>query len=82
MTGGVVSVSVPDRVDLLVGAKIRDRRKYKAMSQPGLAKLIGVTYQQLQKYESGVNRVSASMLWRIACAVDAPVDYFFEGVDK
>lgn len=66
-----------DPVDISVGARIRLGRKMRGRSQQGLAEAIGVTFQQVQKYESGANRVSASMLARIAAALDVPVAELF-----
>ena len=66
---------------MLVGANIKARRKYAAMSMPKLAEAIGVTYQQLQRYENGSNRVAASTLVRLARALDVPVRAFFEGIE-
>jgi transcriptional regulator with XRE-family HTH domain len=67
-------------VDAHVGSRIRLRRRILGMSQENLGEAIGVTYQQVQKYEQGVNRVSAGMLWRIGQVLDAPVPFFFEDV--
>lgn len=69
----------PNPVDLHVGARVRMRRKFLGMSQEGLAETIALTFQQVQKYERGSNRVSASKLWEISKALKAPVAYFFEG---
>ena len=69
----------PNPVDLHVGARVRMRRKFLGMSQEGLAETILLTFQQVQKYERGSNRISASKLWEIAKALKAPVAYFFEG---
>ncbi|MGN6208452.1 helix-turn-helix domain-containing protein [Asticcacaulis sp.] len=69
----------PNPVDLHVGARVRMRRKFLGMSQEGLAETISLTFQQVQKYERGSNRISASKLWEIAKALKAPVAYFFEG---
>ncbi|EGF91991.1 helix-turn-helix family protein [Asticcacaulis biprosthecium C19] len=55
------------------------RRKFLGMSQEGLAEVIDLTFQQVQKYERGSNRISASKLYEIARALKAPVAYFFEG---
>lgn len=69
-----------DPVDVAVGARIRLLRKLRGLSQQALAEEAGVTFQQIQKYERGANRVSASMLARIAMALDAPVaEMFGEG---
>ncbi|ESQ75697.1 helix-turn-helix domain-containing protein [Asticcacaulis sp. AC402] len=69
----------PNPVDLHVGARVRMRRKFLGMSQEGLAEVIDLTFQQVQKYERGSNRISASKLYEIARALKAPVAYFFEG---
>lgn len=66
-----------DPIDVSVGARIRLARKMRGRSQQGLAEAIGVTFQQVQKYESGANRVSASMLARIAADLGVPVAEFF-----
>lgn len=70
----------PNPVDLHVGARIRMRRKVLGVSQEKLAEELGLTFQQVQKYERGANRVSASKLYEIARALSAPVAYFFEGL--
>jgi transcriptional regulator with XRE-family HTH domain len=67
----------PDPVDRHVGQMIRARRKMAGVSQEGLAKAAGVTFQQVQKYERGDNRVSASRLAKIAGFLNAPVAAFF-----
>lgn len=61
---------MPDPIDVEVGARIRARRKSLAMSQTRLADTLGLTFQQVQKYERGTNRVSASVLVRIARTLD------------
>lgn len=67
----------PDPIDVHVGAAIRDRRMIVGMNQSQLAKALGVTFQQVQKYEKGTNRVSSSMLWRAAAALNVkPGDFF------
>lgn len=67
-----------DPIDVAVGAKIRLRRKQLGISQNALANAIGVTFQQVQKYERGANRVSASALVRVAKALDMPVAALFD----
>lgn len=66
-----------DPVDLHVGARIREERIHIRMSQSALGDAIGVTFQQIQKYERGVNRVSASMLVRIAATLGVSVSVLF-----
>lgn len=68
----------PHPVDVHVGARIRERRKELGMSQQSLADALGLTFQQVQKYERGANRVSSSKLWEISKTLHAPVAYFFE----
>lgn len=68
-------------VDVHVGKRIRHRRWMIGMTQQQLAEKVGIKFQQIQKYETGMNRVSASRLWDIAQAVDVPVSFFFEGID-
>ncbi|PDT36657.1 MULTISPECIES: helix-turn-helix domain-containing protein [Sinorhizobium] len=68
----------PEPVDIHVGRRIRMRRVWMEMSQTSLAKQVGVTFQQVQKYEKGTNRVGASRLQQIAEALEVPISYFFE----
>ncbi len=70
----------PNPVDLHVGARIRMRRRMQGVSQEKLAEALGLTFQQVQKYERGANRVSASKLYEIAASLRTPVGYFFEGL--
>src|SRR4051812_12223036 len=72
----------PDRVDLHVGARIRMRRILLDMNQQALGKKLGLTFQQVQKYENGSNRVSASRLSGIAEALGVAVGYFFIDLDE
>lgn len=69
-------------VDLHVGKQLRQRRWLLGMTQQQLAQAVGIRFQQVQKYESGANRVSASRLWDLAKALNSPVTYFFEGLDQ
>lgn len=69
----------PDEIDAHVGARVRLRRTMLGLSQENLAEGLGVTFQQVQKYEKGTNRVGASRLQHIAAALDVPVSFFFEG---
>jgi transcriptional regulator with XRE-family HTH domain len=70
----------PNPIDLHVGARIRMRRKILGVSQERLAEDLGLTFQQVQKYERGANRVSASKLYEIAKSLQSSVGYFFEGL--
>lgn len=67
-------------VDVHVGKRIRHRRWMVGVTQQQLADKVGIKFQQIQKYETGMNRVSASRLWDIADALDVPVSFFFEGL--
>ena len=68
-------------VDVHVGKRVRHRRWMVGMTQQQLAEKVGIKFQQIQKYETGMNRVSASRLHDIAQSLAVPVAYFFEGVD-
>ena len=80
MDGPEDSDRSPNRVDLHVGMRIRLRRRTIGLSQERLAEALGLTFQQVQKYERGVNRVSASKLYEIARILRAPITSFFEGL--
>jgi transcriptional regulator with XRE-family HTH domain len=67
-------------VDVHVGKRVRHRRWMVGMTQQQLAEKVGIKFQQIQKYETGMNRVSASRLWDIAEALSVPVAFFFEGL--
>lgn len=69
-------------VDVHVGKRIRQRRWLTGMTQQKLAELVGIKFQQIQKYETGANRVSASRLWDIADALEVQVSFFFEGLKE
>jgi transcriptional regulator with XRE-family HTH domain len=70
----------PDPVDVHVGLRLRELRRSRKLSQPALARSVGVTFQQINKYEKGVNRISASMLYGIARTLAVPLTAFFEGL--
>lgn len=72
----------PDPIDVAVGARIRALRTLGKVSQEDLGAAIGVTFQQIQKYERGSNRVSASMLWRTSLALDVDISAFFVDVSR
>lgn len=69
-------------VDVHVGKRIRQRRWLIGMTQQKLADMVGIKFQQIQKYETGANRVSASRLWDIGEAMGVPVAFFFEGLKE
>ncbi len=68
----------PNPIDIHVGARVRLRRHLLGMNQTKLAGAIGVSYQQLQKYERAVNLISASRLFNLSRVLDVPMSYFFE----
>ena len=68
-------------VDVHVGQRVRQRRWMVGMTQQQLADKVGIKFQQIQKYETGMNRVSASRLWDIAHAMNVTINFFFEGLD-
>jgi len=70
----------PNPVDRHVGLRIRMRRKELGISQERLAESIGLTFQQIQKYERAANRVSASKLWEMSRALSTNISYFYEGL--
>lgn len=78
-TETIAAMSTPNPIDIHVGQQIRLRRKFLGMSQTALADKLGITFQQVQKYEKGSNRVGASRLLMIAEILGADVGAFFEG---
>ncbi|MBR0641350.1 helix-turn-helix domain-containing protein [Plastoroseomonas hellenica] len=69
-------------VDRHIAARLRERRLLLGLSQVELATLIGVSYQQLQKYETGANRIAAGRLYEIARSLRTPVASFYDGLDR
>ncbi len=69
---------IPSPVDVHVGARVRVRRTLLGMSQTTLGDAIGLTFQQVQKYERGANRISASRLFALSLILDVPIEYFFD----
>jgi len=67
-------------VDIHVGQRVRQRRWLLGMTQQQLAEKVGIKFQQIQKYETGSNRISSSRLWDISEVMDVPVSFFFEGL--
>ncbi len=68
-------------VDVHVGKRVRHRRWMVGMTQQQLADKVGIKFQQIQKYETGMNRVSASRLWDMSSALGVPISFFFDGVN-
>lgn len=69
-------------IDTRLGERVRARRLEMGMSQERLAEVLGVTFQQVQKYEKGVNRIAASRLLDISNALEVPISHFFEGLAR
>ena len=69
-------------VDVHVGKRIRHRRWMNGTTQQQLAEAVGIKFQQIQKYETGMNRVSASRLWDISQVLEVPVSFFFDGIGE
>jgi transcriptional regulator with XRE-family HTH domain len=70
----------PHHVDAHVGERLKQRRLTLGLSQERLGELLGLTFQQIQKYERGSNRLGASRLYQAACALDVEIAYFFDGL--
>jgi transcriptional regulator with XRE-family HTH domain len=66
--------------DVYIGRRLRQARLACGLSQDALGKMLGVTYQQVQKYETGANRIGGSRLWDLCRVLDVPVGFFFEGL--
>lgn len=75
------SEPILSEIDVAIGGRIRTRRDLKGVTQAELAKACGVTFQQIQKYERGTNRVSCARLLDISRCLDAPISYFYLDVD-
>ena len=71
-------VSKPDPIDIHVGSRVRLRRSLLGMSQEKLGTALGLTFQQIQKYERGANRIGSSRLYKLSRILDVPVSFFFE----
>ncbi len=76
------SVRAPNPVDVHVGTRVRLRRTLLGMTQTGLGQAIGLTFQQVQKYERGVNRIGSSRLYDLARVLDVPINFFFDEMPK
>lgn len=72
----------PHEIDSHIGKRVRLRRKLLKMNQTEVASLVGVTFQQFQKYEAGTNRISASRLFVLAQVLGVSINFFYEGFDK
>ncbi len=80
MTPPKKTKGTPDTVDVHVGNRLRVRRSLMGLSQEKLAEAIGITFQQIQKYERGVNRISAGRLFQFSKILDVPVAYFYDQI--
>ncbi len=78
----LVGEEMNEGVDVVVGRRLKARRRLLGITQQGLGDACGVTFQQIQKYEGAVSRVSAHMLWKLACALEVDVGYFFTGLAR
>ena len=81
MANKMKTKGVPSEIDVHVGQRLRVRRSLLGFSQEKLASLVGLTFQQIQKYERGTNRVSAGRLYELSKILDVPVTYFFEQIN-
>jgi transcriptional regulator with XRE-family HTH domain len=72
---------VTNHLDAEIGRRLRQARLVKNLTQDGLAQKLSISFQQVQKYENGTNRVSSSRLWTISRALGLPITYFYEGLD-
>ncbi|WP_300381723.1 helix-turn-helix domain-containing protein [Henriciella sp.] len=72
---------LPSKIDHLVGQRLRWRRRELRLTQEQLGEKLGLTFQQVQKYEKGVNRISAGRLYELSTVLDIPVLYFYEGAE-
>lgn len=74
--------SQPNPVDVHVGSRVRLRRTLLGMSQEKLGKAVSLTFQQIQKYERGANRIGSSRLYQLAKILDVPISFFFDGIEE
>ena len=74
--------SKPDPIDIHVGQRVRLRRVLLGMSQEKLGSALGLTFQQIQKYENGANRIGSSRLYRLSKVLDVNISYFFQGISE
>ena len=79
---GRIDDSEPNPIDVHVGKRIRLRRTILHITQQQMAEMLGLTFQQVQKYEKGMNRVGASRLWDISKVLEVPMGFFFEDMDN
>ncbi len=82
MARRIVKDDGPHPIDVFVGRRVKERRTLEGMSQRTVATNLGLTFQQLRKYEIGTNRISASRLYELAQLLGVPVSYFYEGMEE
>jgi transcriptional regulator with XRE-family HTH domain len=82
MKSGHPGIKAPQPVDIQVGSRVRYRRMVLGLSQETLGEALGVTFQQVQKYEKGANRIGAGRLQTIADFLEVPVGFFFDGATR
>jgi len=75
-------MSNPDPIDVHVGSRLRERRKFLNMSQGKIGNNLGLTFQQIQKYEKGANRIGSSRIFKLSKMLNVPVKYFFEDMPE
>ncbi len=75
---GALKLDTPNPIDVRVGSRVRLRRNMLGLSQESLGEAIGLSFQQVQKYERGTNRIGASRLYALSQALDVPVAFFFD----
>ena len=78
----LMSDCLPNAIDRHVASRLRLRRLEAGMTQTSLPQAVGVTFQQLQKYEGAINRISAGALYQLALTLDVPMQYFFDGLSR
>src|SRR3954470_15795146 len=74
-------IETPNPIDIRVGARLRLRRNMLGLTPEKLSEVIGLSLQQVQKYEQGANRIAASQLYKLSRALDVPVSFFFDDTD-
>ena len=82
MSAGSSKREAPHPVDAYVGGRVRLRRTFLGYSQEKLGQALGLTFQQIQKYERGLNRISSSKLYELSVLLEVPVSFFFEGLEN
>ena len=71
-----------NEIDAHIGKRLREARLTRGMSQQALGEALGISFQQVQKYERGANRIGGSRLWDISNVLESPIGFFFDGLDE